>query len=208
MDQLASLEGRAGHALLLDCQTLTRELVPLQLLAGDATLLVIDTTVAHGTGGGGYRARREECAEGARRLGVGTLRQASLEEVGARLSGTLQRRARHVVTENDRVVRAVASLRGGDLQAVGEQLSTSHASFRDDYQVSCAELDLAVDVAIEAGAWGARMTGAGFGGCAIAWCRRKAATRSLPPCTTPSLLKPCRPQCFEVVTADGARRLV
>ncbi len=101
-------------------------------------------------------------------LVVPSLRDASLHAVDSRLTGVLQRRARHVVTENARVARTAALLRGGALQAIGALLDESHASLRDDFEVSCAELDLATQTARSAGAWGARMTGAGFGGCAIA----------------------------------------
>jgi galactokinase len=207
MDQLAVLDGRAGHALLLDCRSLERELVPFAAASAGATLLVIDTTVTHDTSGAGYRARREECAQAAQQLDVRSLREATLDDVNARLSGRLQRRARHVVTENDRVVRAAAMLRGAELPGVGPLLTASHASLRDDYEVSCPELDVAVEAAIVAGAWGARMTGAGFGGCAIAlvpsgvvdavgnavrvaFARRRFAA----------------PNIFGVTTADGARR--
>ena len=167
MDQLAVLHGRAGFALLLDCRDLRREWVPFPLGGAGATLLVIDTRVAHATSGAGYRARRRECAQAAAELGLPSLREAGLDDV-TRLGGVLERRARHVVTENARVLRAAALLRDGALQAVGEVLDESHESLRDDFEVSCAELDLAVHAARSAGAWGARMTGAGFGGCAIA----------------------------------------
>ncbi len=167
MDQLAVLEARAGHALLLDCRSLERELVRLRPDDVAATLLVIDTRVAHATSGEGYRARRQECAQAARQLGLATLRDATLDDV-ATLSGVLQRRARHVVTENARVAATAELLRADALDDVGDLLDASHTSLRDDYEVSCPELDLAVDAARSAGAWGARMTGAGFGGCVVA----------------------------------------
>ncbi len=206
MDQLAVLECRSGHALLLDCRDLARELVPFG--GGVATIVVIDTTMVHDTAGAGYRARREECAEAVRRLGVRSLRETTLAEVDTRLTGVLRRRARHVVSENERVARTAELLRGGDLRRVGPLLSASHASLRDDYEVSCPELDLAVDASLSGGAWGARMTGAGFGGCAIALVPtdgREAVTAAV--LEAFARQRYAVPAVFEVASADGAHRL-
>jgi galactokinase len=206
MDQLAVLECRSGHALLLDCRDLARELLPL---GAGASVVVIDTTVVHDTAGAGYRARREECAQAVRRLGVRSLREATLAEVDSRLTGVLRRRARHVVTENGRVAQAAELLRGGNPHGIGSLLSASHASLRDDYEVSCAELDLAVDAALRGGAWGARMTGAGFGGCAIALVPTEGRDA-----VTDAVLDAFAgrgyavPAVFEVASADGAHRVV
>jgi galactokinase len=168
MDQVAVLTGRAGHAVFLDCRSMGHELVPFALESCDARLLVIDTTVAHDNSASGYRERREQCAQAAQALGVASLRDATLDAVMAMSSGALQRRARHVVTENARVLRVVELLRAGRVREIGALLDQSQASLRDDYEVSCAQLDCAAEAARQAGAWGARMTGAGFGGSAIA----------------------------------------
>ncbi len=162
MDQLAVLEGQAGSAVLIDFLSLGTEQVPI----GRGPLVVINTRVEHANAAGAYADRRNACEEAARELGVPSLRQATLELVEENLTGDLRKRARHVVTEDGRVVEAVARLRSG--QPIGDLLVASHASLRNDYEVSCPELDLAVDVAIENGADGARLTGAGFGGSAIA----------------------------------------
>jgi galactokinase len=207
MDQLAVLEGRGGHALLLDCRTLQRESVPFDLPNLGATLLVIDTTVAHATSGDGYRKRRDECRQAASELGIASLRDASLDDISSSLAGVLQRRARHVVTENARVARTADLLRSGVLQPIGALLDASHASLRDDFEVSCPELDLATDTARSSGAWGARMTGAGFGGCAIALvpsAQCDAVTVALRAAFADHGYQ--APTIFPVATADGARR--
>jgi galactokinase len=207
MDQLAVLDGRAGHALFLDCRSLARELVPFAVDAASASLLVIDTTVTHDTSAAGYRARRHECDQAAQRLGVRSLRAATLDTVNSQLRGVLQRRARHVVTENDRVSRTATMLRSGELQNIGPLLTAGHASLRDDYEVSCAELDLAVEAAIAAGAWGARMTGAGFGGAAIAlvpsWATQHVADAVR---TAFARQRYAAPSVVTVNAADGAGR--
>ncbi len=207
MDQLAVLDSAARHALFLDCRSLARELVPLATLGTSATLLVVDTTVVHGTSRPGYRARREECTEAARELGVTSLRDATLDGVHSQLSGVLQRRARHVVTENDRVARTAALLRADRLPQIGPLLAASHASLRDDFEVSCPELDLAVEAGLAAGAWGARMTGAGFGGCAIALAPSQRA-EAVAEAVSGAFMRQgyATPKIFPVVTADGARR--
>jgi galactokinase len=160
LDQLAVLLGGAGQGLLIDFRSL--EMAPLPLEVGP--LVVVDTHVRHHNASGGYASRRRECQEAAAAMDVATLRGASLDQVGG-LSGDLQRRARHVVTENLRVVMAADRLRSGI--DIGELMYESHISLRDDFAVSCAELDAVVETARSAGARGARLTGAGFGGCAI-----------------------------------------
>ncbi len=207
MDQLAVLDGRARRALFLDCRSLARELVPFDVDDTAATLLVIDTTVVHGTAGTGYRSRREECRQACRNLGVPSLRETTLAEVESRLSGVLQRRARHVVTENHRVAETAELLRRGELQRIGPLLEASHASLRDDFEVSCPELDLAVDAAIGAGAWGARMTGAGFGGCAIALVSTESVDQVADAVRAAFARQQYpEPTVFAVATADGAHR--
>jgi galactokinase len=175
MDQSASLLCQAGHALLLDCQSLESSQVPFEPAAAGVRVLVIDTRAKHELADGAYGSRQAECAEAGRRLGVPSLR--SVTDVGALTAlddPVLIRRARHVLTDNQRV-REVASLlrasAGGDartLAEVGALLTRSHASLRDDFEVSWPEADVTVAVAVAAGALGARMTGGGFGGSAIA----------------------------------------
>jgi galactokinase len=168
MDQSASLLSRAGHALLLDCRTGVTADVPLDPAAAGLALLIVDTGARHALGDGRYAQRRSECEQAAARLGVGSLRDVtSPAEVGRLDDPVLRRRARHVVTENGRVKQAVALLTGGDLAGVGALLYASHASLRDDFEVSWPEADVAVDAAMATGALGARMMGGGFGGSAL-----------------------------------------
>ena len=171
MDHMAAMLARAGHALFLDTRALHHELVPLDLGATGLALMVIDTRVAHRLADGAYAERRAACEEAARRLGLAALRDASvaqLEAAHARLGDVLFRRARHVVTENARVLEVLALLRQGQAGSIGPVLSRSHASLRDDFEVSLRELDEAVSAAEATGALGARLTGAGFGGSALA----------------------------------------
>jgi galactokinase len=171
MDQMVSMLGRAGHALFLDTRSLESEQVPLGLEAAGLRLVVVDTRAGHRLVDGAYADRRAACQAAAATLGVAALRDATIDQVEAAaeaLGDPGLRRARHVVTENARVLAAVELLRAGDLDRLGPLLAASHASLRDDYEVSSPELDTAVDAAVEAGAVGARMTGAGFGGSAIA----------------------------------------
>jgi galactokinase len=168
MDQLASLCGVAGHALLIDTAALTVRLVPAEWDSDGLVLLVVDTRVHHAHADGGYADRRRQCEAAATALGVDALAAAALGDVEGLPDDTLRRRARHVVTETTRVEQTVAALARRDWSRLGGLLSQSHVSLRDDFEVSCAELDVAVDAAVAAGAVGARMTGGGFGGSAIA----------------------------------------
>ena len=169
MDQAIAVHADARHALLIDFTDDSREQVPFDPDGHDLAVLVIDTLVSHELTDGGYGSRRDEAWEAARRLGVRTLSETSEDALaGADLPDALARRARHVVTENHRVDAFVAALRADDWDALGPLMDASHRSLRDDYEVSCEELDVAVDTAREAGALGARMTGGGFGGSAIA----------------------------------------
>ncbi|MDR7082472.1 galactokinase [Arthrobacter ginsengisoli] len=171
MDQSASLRGASGHAVFLDCRDQSVELVPFRAQEAGLVLLVIDTKVAHSHADGGYASRRASCELGAQVLGVTALRDvaaADLEEARGLLDPLTFRRVRHVVTENDRVLQTVATLRSQGPAHIGRLLDASHASMRDDFEISCPELDLAVDAARRHGAIGARMTGGGFGGSAIA----------------------------------------
>jgi len=175
MDQLAVLLGRPGHALLLDCRSRAVVPVPFDPAAADLTLLVIDTRARHELTGGGYAARRLACEDAARELGVPALRDVADAGGLGGLGGSLLRRARHVVTEDRRVLRAVELLRAGRAAAIGPLLTASHVSLRDDFEVSWPEADAAVEAALGAGALGARMTGGGFGGSVIALAPADAA---------------------------------
>ncbi len=172
MDQSASLRCREGHALLLDCRNGSVEHLPFDLPAAGLELLVIDTRAPHAHADGQYAQRRATCEAAAASLGVETLREIDLADLDVtlpRLEDDVARaRVRHVVTEIDRVRGFVALLSAGKVREVGPLMDASHTSLRDDYEVSCAELDLAVEAARAAGALGARMTGGGFGGSAIA----------------------------------------
>lgn len=171
MDQSASLRGSEGHAVFLDCRDQTASLVPFETGPAGLVLLVIDTKVSHSHSDGGYASRRASCELGAEVLGVKALRDVQvgdLEEASGLLDELTFRRVRHVVTENDRVLQTVELLGGPGPSAIGPLLDASHASMRDDFEISCPELDLAVDTSRANGAIGARMTGGGFGGAAIA----------------------------------------
>jgi len=171
MDQLASLHGQRGCAVFIDCRDLTVTPIPLGLTSASLTVLVIDTRTTHLLNDGAYAQRRTSCEAAAQTLGVPALRDASLAELhaaGSALDATTMRRARHIITENTRVCAVVALLRAGDVADIGPQLTASHVSLRDDFEVSCPELNTVVDAANAAGALGARMTGGGFGGSAIA----------------------------------------
>jgi galactokinase len=163
LDQLASLLGEEGHAVRLDMRTLEAERVALQL--GDHLLAVLDSGVSRSLAASGYNERREECRRAAAELGVESLRDA---RDGSGLPGPLDRRVRHVLNENGRVDAAVAALAGGDPARLGELLDESHASLRDDYEVSVPEVERAVARCREAGALGARIMGGGFGGSVLA----------------------------------------
>jgi galactokinase len=167
MDQYASLLCEAGAALLIDCRSLEAEGVPLDLEGAGLALLVCDTRVERGLADTGYNDRRAACERAAAILGVEQLRDANEGDL-SRLSGEELERARHIVTENARVLEAVEALRAGDFRELGRLMYASHASMRDDFEISTRELDAFVETAEGAGALGARLTGAGFGGSAIA----------------------------------------
>jgi galactokinase len=171
MDQSASLRGAKDRAVFLDCRDQSVLLVPFETEPAGLVLLVIDTKVSHSHADGGYASRRASCELGAEVLGVKALRDVGVEDLDE-ASGLLDevtfRRVRHVVTENDRVLQTVELLGTAGPGAIGPLLDASHRSMRDDFEISCPELDLAVDASRESGAIGARMTGGGFGGAAIA----------------------------------------
>ncbi|MFC7787370.1 galactokinase [Microbacterium sp. MAHUQ-60] len=171
MDQMASMLGRPDAATFLDCRTLETRSIPTGFTAAQLELLVIDTRVSHAHSTGGYRERRESCERGAELLGIRSLRDAGVDDL-PRAAGLMDdvtfRRVRHILTENQRVLDTVAALTEQGPRAIGDLLIASHASMRDDFEISAPELDAAVDAALGAGALGARMTGGGFGGAAIA----------------------------------------
>ncbi len=171
MDQMASMLGRSDAAIFLDCRSLEASIVDLGFADAGLQLLVIDTGVKHSHSTGGYGERRASCERGAQILGVPALRDVSVEDLprAAELMDDVTfRRVRHVVTENQRVLDTVRTLRERGPRAIGEFLLASHASMRDDFEISVPELDTAVEAAMTGGAIGARMTGGGFGGAAIA----------------------------------------
>lgn len=181
MDQSASMLATEGHALFLDTRTLETEQVPFDPEAEGLSLFVVDTRAPHRHVDGDYADRRRSCEEAARALGVPALRDVPSESLGdalATLSDEVsRRRVRHVVTENARVLEAVARLRAGDLDRVGPLLTESHTSLRDDYEVTVPEVDTAVEAALTAGALGARITGGGFGGCVIVLAEAESAEK-------------------------------
>ena len=173
MDQFISGCGKEGHALMLDCRSLECRLLPLPR---DVSLVICNTMVKHELASGEYNTRRAECEEGVRLLShslpsIRALRDVSLAELEAQaatLPEVIYKRCRHVISEDARVTKAAASLEQGDLKTFGALMAESHRSLRDDYEVSCAELDLLVELAAQQeGVYGARMTGGGFGGCTI-----------------------------------------
>jgi galactokinase len=165
LDQTAVTFARAGHALVVDPSSGGHRLVPW---SPDGDLVVIDTRAEHSHAGGEYADRRRICEAAAAELGVTRLATAGEDAVERLLDPVVRRRVRHVVTEEARVEAALAAIEERDWHGLGRLMTASHASLRDDYEVSCRELDVAVEAALEAGAWGARMTGGGFGGSAIA----------------------------------------
>ena len=171
MDQSVSLMAKAGSALLLDCRDLTSENIPFLIAPQGLELLIIDTQAHHKLVDGGYAERRASCEKAVAQLGITSLRDISVADYAARQSAldpVTYIRGFHAVTEMKRVLDAVDALKKNNFIRLGELLNQSHRSLRDDYTVSCPELNLAVDTAIAQGALGARMVGGGFGGSAIA----------------------------------------
>ena len=171
MDQSVSLMGREGSALLLDCRDLSTESVPFDVASQGLELLIIDTQAHHALVDGGYAERRASCESVAATFSIPSMRNLTMEVLDSRKSEITEVeyiRARHAVTEIARVKDAVAALKASDFTTLGRLINESHISLRDDYTVSCPELDAAVDAALAAGALGSRMVGGGFGGSAIA----------------------------------------
>ena len=179
MDQFISVMGKANHLLLLDCRSRKTELVPVN--DPSVELLIANTNVKHELGSGEYARRRAECETAAKVLGVQSLRDATadmLEAAKGRMDDVPYRRARHVIGEIERTVHAAEGVRASNWPTVGQLMYASHRSLRDDYEVSCKELDAVVEIAESigesGGVYGCRMTGGGFGGCAVALIKRDA----------------------------------
>jgi galactokinase len=172
MDQMISASGQEGCALLIDCRDLSTRLAPVP---PGVSIMVMDTTIRRGLVDSAYNDRVEQCKTAAAFLGAPSLRDVSPEDFASRSGGMDEipfKRARHIITENERVLQAVDAMERGDVEDLGRLMDASHDSLRDDYRVSCRELDLMVEIArSQPGCLGARMTGAGFGGCAIALLR-------------------------------------
>jgi galactokinase len=213
MDQTASACCESGHALFLDTRDLSQRQIPFDLAAEGMRLLVVDTQVKHSHSEGEYGKRRAGCEKGAALLGVDALRDipyGELDDALARLGDEeeVRRLVRHVVTENERVERVVSLLESGETRAIGPVLVEGHASLRDDFRISCPELDLVVDTALTAGAPGARMTGGGFGGSAIVLAEEAdvdAITKAVTEAFAAADFK--TPRVFEAIPSPGAHRL-
>jgi galactokinase len=213
MDQTAAACCTEGHALYLDTRDLSQRQVPFDLAAEGLRLLVVDTRVKHELGEGAYAKRRAGCEAGARALGVAALRDIASEDLDRVLTAlddpTVRRYVRHVVTENARVEEAIARLDAGRTRAIGPVLIAGHMSLRDDFEVSCAELDLVVETAEAVGALGARMTGGGFGGSAIVLVEEadvEPVTKAVIDAFAAAGYR--APRIFPAVPSVGARRLV
>lgn len=211
MDQSASVFGQRDAAVFLDCRSLAVEQVPLGFDAADLVLLVVDTKVEHQHSTGGYRDRRAACERGAATMEVAALRDLSVADLGRaeeRLDEVTFRRVRHIVTEDERVLQSVAALKAGDLTRFGALMDASHLSMRDDFEISVPQLDAVVETARDAGAVGARMTGGGFGGCAIALVRSAEAEPLADRVRTVFAERGwVEPVPFTVRPSDGARAL-
>jgi galactokinase len=182
MDQSVSLMATQGSALLLDCRDLTTKNIPFDVASSGLELLIIDTQAHHALTDGGYAERRASCESVVAKLGITSLRELSMEQLEnsrGLLTETEFIRARHAVTEMKRVLECVDALSKSEFEIVGELINQSHASLRDDYTVSCPELDTAVEAALAAGALGSRMVGGGFGGSAIALIQASKTTETI-----------------------------
>ncbi|MEY3846059.1 MAG: hypothetical protein RJA66_326 [Actinomycetota bacterium] len=210
MDQSASLLGETDHGVFLDCRSLEAQAIDLGFAKEGLELLIIDTKVAHRLVDGGYASRRAACEAGAASMGVRSLRDLSttdLEKAEEVMDDVTYRRVRHVVTENDRVLATVATLRSNGPRSIGKLMYASHESMRDDFEISVDELDTAVETALRHGALGARMTGGGFGGAAIALTPvEKIGEVSLSVLAEFEALGYAKPDIFAVSAAQGAKR--
>ncbi|MEV0247632.1 galactokinase [Nocardia sp. NPDC050712] len=210
LDQTASIRCIAGHALFLDAGTGETAQVPFDLAAKGLALLIVDTNTPHALVNGEYARRRRECEAAAAELGVERLRDVTdLQALAVLTDPVLRRRARHVVSENARVLAVVEALRdGSDPRAIGPILTAAHSSLRDDFMVSTAQLDTAVEAALDAGAHGARMVGGGFGGSIIALIDARFTDRVVT--EVEKRFRAARfaePRTFTAVPSAGARRV-
>jgi galactokinase len=210
MDQSASLLGELDHGVFLDCQDLSADVIDLGFAREGLELLIIDTKVEHRHADGGYGSRRAACEAGAEALGVSSLRGATvadLDRAKALLDDVTFRRVRHVITENERVVETVRALCQSGPRSIGDLMYASHVSMRDDFEISVDELDTAVETALRHGAVGARMTGGGFGGAAIALAPiEKISEISRSVAAEFEVLGYAKPDIFVVSAAPGAHR--
>ena len=210
MDQSASLLGERDHAVFLDCKSLEAQSIELGFDDEGLELLIIDTRVAHRLNDGAYATRRAGCELGALQMGATSLREVSVDQLGKAkeiMDDVTFRRVRHIVTENERVLETVEKLRTEGPKSIGALLNASHVSMRDDFEISIDELDTAVDVAVRHGAVGARMTGGGFGGAAIALAPiAKVSEITLAVLAEFELLGYGKPNIFAVTADQGARR--
>jgi galactokinase len=214
MDQYIAAMGETDAALLIDCRSLQTRSVPLRL--GDVSVLICDTRVKHELSSSEYNLRRAECLRASNILakslpGVRTLRDVSVadfERLATELPGVVRSRCRHVVTENARTLAAADALAAGDLPLMGKLMSESHVSLRDDYAVSCEELDVAVDIAsAEPGVYGSRMTGGGFGGCTVSLVDNSAVARVSQAVKEAFAARGwTEPELFASTACEGARR--
>jgi galactokinase len=178
MDQMASAASKAGHALFLDCRSLEIQHIPMP---ADVAVVVMDTSTRRGLVDSAYNERRSQCEEAARYFGVKALRDVSVDKFEERsekkeVNDAVWRRARHIITENQRVLDAIKAMQAGDIKTVGKLFNESHMSLRDDFEVTNEALNQIVESALEQeGCYGARMTGAGFGGCAVALVKKEKA---------------------------------
>jgi len=182
MDQSVSLMATNGFALLLDCRDLSTRNIPFDVASHGLELLIIDTQAHHALTDGGYAERRASCESVAAKLGIKSMRELTMEQLDSSrhlITETEYIRARHAVTEMKRVLDCVEALSIGDFVKVGQLINASHVSLRDDYTVSCPELDTAVDASLAAGAMGSRMVGGGFGGSAIALIQASKTTQTI-----------------------------
>jgi galactokinase len=172
MDQSASIRCVEGKALFLDCRSLAVEQIPFDLATAGLAILIVNSNAPHQHVDGEYGARRKSCEEAARILGVPALRDVTPADLDAALGNldddVMRRRVRHIVTENQRVLDTVELLRTGRIREIGPLMTASHTSMRDDFEITVDQVDVAVEAALTAGAYGARMTGGGFGGCVLA----------------------------------------
>jgi galactokinase len=208
MDQSASTLCREGHALFLDCRSLATEQIPLDLAGQGLAILVIDSRAPHQLVDGEYAARRAACEGAAELLGVPALRDAVLDDLSRLDDELLIRRSRHVITENARVLDTIALLREGRLREIGPLMTASHASMRDDFEITVPEVDEAVETALAAGAYGARMTGGGFGGCVLALVEAEKAATVAEAVTAAFAARGFHPPAtFLALPSPGAHRL-